>query len=338
MEWEGKLPPKLLEEYVLKILRKDDPRLLVGPSIGEDAAIIDFGEKVLVIHSDPITGAVQGIGWYAVHIACNDIATRGAKPRWLLPVLLLPVGQISLLKEIVKDIAKAAEEVGAVVVGGHTEFTPGLNRPIISMTAIGEVDKNRYVTTSMCRPGDLIILTKGVAIEGTSIIANELEEYLKKRLPEYLIERAKKFTREISVVKDALTAVSVGGVHAMHDPTEGGVAGGIQELAMASKLGVVAYEEKMIIREETREILSLVGADPLKTISSGSLLIVAVPSKAPEIVKALKREGVQATIIGEILDDPRKRYIVRKDGRRLDLHQHIKDDLWEALKKYEVLK
>lgn len=334
-EWEGKLPPHLLEEFILETVRRPDPRVLVGPSIGEDAAIIDFGEKVLVVHSDPITGAVENIGWYAVHIACNDVATRGARPRWLLPVMLIPKGGIELARKIAVDMRKAAEEVDATIVGGHTEFTLGLNRPIISMTAIGEADKDKYVCTSKCKPGDLVILTKGVAIEGTAIIASELENVLEKRIPREIIERAKGFLRKISVVKDALTAMTVGGVHAMHDPTEGGIAGGLQELALASGLGIIAYEKDMLIAEETERILLAVKADPLRTISSGSLLIVAEPSYAFRIIEELKRNGIPAGIIGRMLPSPEERLIIRKSGAKMDLSEHIEDDLWRVLR--EVL-
>ena len=333
--WEGKLPSKLLEEYVLRLFKKKDPRVLVGPSIGEDAAIIDFGEKVLIVHSDPITGAVKRIGWYATHVVSNDIATRGAKPKWLLPVLIIPVGKVEYLKEIVKDIAKASEEIGATVIGGHTEFTPGISRPIISMTAIGEASK--YVTTSMCKPGDKVILTKGVAIEGTSIIANELEKVLLKTLPKYIVERAKSLVNEISVIKEALIATRAGGVHAMHDPTEGGVACGLQELAIASKLGVVAYEDKMIVREETEKVLSFVGADPLKILSSGSLLIVADSSKASNIVNTLIENGIKASIIGEMQEDKNSRYIIRKSGEVMNLNKHIEEEIWRVLKRYKVI-
>ena len=332
VELEGKLPPKLLEEYVLSVLRKRDPRVIVGPSIGEDAAIIDMGDRVLVVHSDPITGAIENIGWFAVHIACNDVATRGARPLWLLPVIMVPTGRVDIIKEIVEDMRRAADEVGATVVGGHTELTPGIGRPIISMTAIGEVKKNEFLTTSNCRPGDHVILTKGVAIEGTAIIAKELEHVLKARLPSHIIEEGKKFMYKISVVKDAMIAKSVGGVHAMHDPTEGGIACGLQELAIASGLGIIAYEDKMPISSVTKEILRTVNGDPLRTISSGSLLIVADPSRSIDIVNTLKKNGIVAGIIGEMVEDRNTRLIYRVNGSTMSLKQPIEDELWRILR------
>ena len=329
---EGKLPPSSLEKY-LKIIRKKDPRVLLGPSIGEDAAIIDMGDKVLVIHSDPITGAIKKIGWYAVHIVANDIATRGAKPRWFLPVILIPKEMRDKIGEIFRDMRKALDEIDGYIVGGHTEITPGINRPIISMTALGEVDKDKYITTSGCKPGDDIILTKGVAIEGTSIIANELYEYLKDKIDKKTLQKAQKLSEKISVVKDALIAVENGEVHAMHDPTEGGIANGLLELALASGCGFIAYEEKMLIRPETKIILEAVEADPLAMISSGSLLIVSNPSTSQNIIKALQENDIEATIIGKITDDPSTRLIIRKDGRKSLLKDYVIEELWKVLEK-----
>ena len=327
---EGKLPPNLLEKY-LAMLRKDDPRVVVGASIGEDAALIDMGDKLLVVHSDPITGAVKNIGWYAVHIVANDIATRGAKPRWFLPVVMLPPEWEDRVEEIFRDMRAAIDELDACIVGGHTEFTPGLNRPIISMTALGEVEKTKYVVTGNCRPGDDIILTKGVAIEGTSIIANELYEYLKDKIDEDVLRRARALSKQISVVKDALIAVESGEVHAMHDPTEGGVANGLLELALASGYGFIAYEKDMIVLPETEAILGCVGADLLTTISSGSLLIVSPPSSTTKIIEKLKSEGISAAKIGKIVEDSDTRIIVRKDGKEMKVSENVKEDLWRVL-------
>ena len=330
---EGKLPPHRLERY-LTILRKSDPRVIVGASIGEDAALIDMGDKLLVVHSDPITGAIKKIGWYAVHIVANDIATRGAKPKWFLPVVMLPPEWEDKVEEIFRDMRVAIDELDAYIVGGHTEFTPGLNRPIISMTAIGEVEKSKYIVTGNCRPGDDIILTKGVAIEGTSIIANELYEYLKRKIDEKILVKARSLSKQISVVREALLAVESGEVHAMHDPTEGGIANGLLELALASGHGFIVYEKSMNILPETEIVLSCVGADPLTTISSGSLLIVSPPSSTEKILDRLRNEGINATKIGKIVEDPATRIIIRKNGEEMQVsEENISEDLWKVLGK-----
>lgn len=335
-EIKGKLPSHVLKN-VLKKFQTNDPSIVLGPSIGEDFAVIRMNKNLLVVHSDPITGATKRIGWYAVHIVCNDIATSGARPRWIVPVILLPVGRYDILNEIIEDISSVTEELGISVVGGHTEFTPGLERPIISMTAFAEASMESLILTRNSKPGDKIILTKGVAIEGTSIIAHELENILLRHISRGVIEEAKKISDMISVVRDAEVAIKFGGVHAMHDPTEGGIAMGLQELAFSSGYGLEVYEEDMIFLKPTVEIIEVLGIDPLRLISSGALLIVADKDKADEIVKGLNNEGIRASIIGEVIEDKDRRVVYRKNGGVLDLNGYIEEELWRILEKYKKL-
>ncbi|MCS7385330.1 MAG: AIR synthase family protein [archaeon GB-1867-005] len=335
----GKLSPDVLESLVFNRIGVDDPRVLVKPKIGEDAAIIDFGDRVLVLHSDPITGAIENIGWLAVNVSSNDVATRGAKPKWISMVILLPENADSqLLDEITKQIDDAAKKLGIMIVCGHTEVTPGLNRPILISTAIGEASKDKYVTTSGARVGDKIILTKGAAIEGTAIFAYEFEDFLKAKLGADLVERAKKYIELISVLKEAMIAVEVGGVTAMHDPTEGGVLGGLQELAKASNVGFRILEEKVIINAETEGICKVLGADPLQTISSGSMIITSKPSKADEIVEALRNSGIKASIIGEVVEEKEGMKLIRRDGSVLTVREPVQDHLWVILSSRNDLK
>jgi len=328
----GKLDPNLLKQLVFGCLGSPDPRVVVGPKLGEDAAVIDFKDRVLVVHSDPITGAVENIGWLAVNVCSNDIATRGIRPLWILVVLLLPQDINSAqLKQITHQIDEAARELSIAVVGGHSEVTPGINRPIIVATAIGEAEKGGFVSSSGARIGDRIILTKGAAIEGTAILSTELAEPLQRKIDRNIVQRAQKFIKKIGVVKEALTAVEVGGVHAMHDATEGGIAGGLQEVAWASSVGIVAYEERIPIYKETEEICKALSIDPLKTISSGALIISAHPEKAEEIVSAIRKTGVQASIIGKVVNGKEGSYVFRRDGTRLDLSEPVKEELWRTL-------
>ncbi len=330
----GKLDPALLKQVVFGCLGSPDPRVIVGPKIGEDAAIIDFKDRALVVHSDPITGAIENIGWLAVNVCANDIATRGVRPLWVLVVMLLPQNVSSAqLKQITSQIDEAAKELGIAVIGGHSEFTPSIKRPILVATAIGEAEKGRFVSSSGAKIGDRIIVTKGTAIEGTAILSTELAELLETKVDRAVVRRAQKFVRMISVVEDALTATEVGGVHAMHDATEGGIAGGLQEIAWASNVGVVAHEERIPIYEETRAVCNALDVDPLKTISSGALIISAHPEKAEEIVAALKKKGIQASVIGKTVDKKERSYILRRDGTKLDLSKPIKEELWSALAK-----
>ena len=330
----GKLQPALLKQVVLSRLGADDPRVLLGPQIGEDASVIDFGRKALVVHSDPITGAVENLGWLAVNVCANDIATRGVRPLWLLIVILLPEDTTcAQLKSLTTQIDEAAKKLGVAVVGGHSEITPSVNRPVVITTAIGETRKGKFVTTSGAKAGDHIIVTKGAAIEGTAILASELAKQLQSKIEAETLESAKQFIRMTSVVEDALTAIESGEVHAMHDATEGGIASGLQEIAWASNVGLVAYEEKIPISKETEAICKALHIDPLKTISSGALIISAGPKSAGKIVTTLKKRGIKSSIIGKATNKKDGAYILRKDDTRLDLSKPVKEELWKALKR-----
>jgi len=331
----GKLDPKALKQLVFSHLGSKDARVLLGPSIGEDATVIDFGNKALVVHSDPITGAIENIGWHAVNVCANDIATRGVRPLWMLIVFLLPEKiTLAQLKNITAQVDRAAIELGVAIVGGHSEVTASVTHPILVTTAIGEAGKSGFIRTSGARVGDSIIVTKGAAIEGTSILAYELKETLKSKVDEKVISRARRFIKKISVVKDALTAVEAGGVHAMHDATEGGIAGGLQEIAWASNTGLIAYEDKMIVAPETRAICEAVGANPFMTISSGTLIIACDSKKAKEIMKNLEKQHIKASITGKIVPKDQGICLIRKDGSKLDLSkQPVKEELWRFFKK-----
>jgi len=326
----GKLNPNLLEELVFSCLGNPNSRVIVGPKIGEDAAVIDFKDRVLVVHSDPITGAIENIGWLAINICTNDIATRGIRPRWVLITMLLPPNFDSeQLKKITKQMDKAAKELDTAIIGGHTEVTSSVNRPIIIATAIGEAEKKRFVRTSGAEIGDCIIVTKGAAIEGTAILSTEMDKLQRLKIDKRLIQTARGFIKMTSVLEDALTAMEVEGVHAMHDATEGGIAGALQEVAWASNIGIIADEEKIPIYKETETICKASNIDPLKTISSGALIIFCHPKKAEKIVDVLRRKGIRASIVGEAVKKEKGCYILRRDGSRLDLSIPVKEELWK---------
>jgi len=330
----GKIDPDMLRKLIFTHLGKKDSRVILGPGIGEDATVIDFRDRALVIHSDPITGAVENIGWLAVNVCTNDIATRGVRPLWILTVLLLPENFSSAqLKNITNQIDKAAKELDIAVVGGHSEVTPGIDRPILVTTALGETSRGKFVRTSRAQVGDSIIVTKGAAIEGTAILSYELESLLQTKMGKETLERAKQFIRKTSVVRDALTALEVGGVHAMHDATEGGIAGALQEIAWASNVGIIAYEDKILIHRETQAICKALDIEPLQTISSGTLIISAEPKKAEKIVSSLKRKNIPASVVGAITDKKDGAYILRKNRTKLDLSKPVKEELWRILKK-----
>ncbi len=330
----GKVPTKVLLDIVFRNLGAKRDDVVLSPSIGEDAAIVKAGNEVLAISSDPITGAEEWLGWLAVHVSANDVATRGVQPRWFNSIILLPKNSTTeLIEKICTQMDKAARQLDLAIVGGHCEVTPGIEHPIVTGCAIGVAENGKYVTSGGARIGDQIILTKGTGIEGTAILASDRRAELLEVFDESFVKKAESFFEKISVVKDALTAFRIGGVSAMHDPTEGGVAGGLHELADAANVGFNVYEEKILVPEETRKICAYFNVDSLQLISSGSLLIVAEAAKTDEIISSLSRNGIQAAIIGEVVEPDLGRNFVTKDGKKTELVRPASDHLWKALAK-----
>lgn len=337
----GKLPPDLLAKFVFSRVGRIDSSVIVGPSIGEDAAVIDLGNgRVLVAHVDPITSAVEYIGWLAVHIASNDLAVRGVRPRWLLSVLYLPENlSVNFIDEITSQIDSAAKEVGAMIVGGHSEFTPGLERPMISMTAIGITDRSKYITTGGAKVGDVVLMSKVAAVEGTAILSTDFRKLLISRgVPKGTIEKGSTFIKHISVVKEALILSENGLATSMHDPTEGGLLGGLAEIAYASKKTIEVWEEKVPIAEETTIISRVLGIDPLKLISSGTLIATVPEEKAKDAIDALESRNIKASVIGKVIEPSGNLVILhRRDGGVEETKDvYVKDELISAWEKWMV--
>lgn len=301
----GKLSTHLLDELISSLNQKDS-RVIVGPKVGEDAAVIDFGDRYLISTTDPVTFTTQKIGWYVVNVNANDIAAMGGTPKWLLASIFLPENKTdsALVKEIFHDIGKAADELGITVCGGHTEITQGLDRPMVSGHMLGEVDKNKLVINSRARAGDEIILTKGIAIEGMALLARERERELTVKYGSLFVEKVQNFLHDpgISVVKEALIANETADIHAMHDPTEGGLATGLFELARASHTGVVIYQDKIRYLDETRELCAEYKLDPLGVIASGALLIVVDPEDREAVLSKLIQNDIECSVIGKLTD------------------------------------
>jgi hydrogenase expression/formation protein HypE len=300
----GKLPAPLLAELLAKYTILD-PRVAIGPRVGEDVAAIDFGDRYLLAKTDPITFVAEDIGYYAININANDIACSGGQPKWFLATILLPEKKTDerLVHSIFSQLNRACRKLRISFCGGHTEITHGLDRPIVVGMMLGEVAKDKLVSSSGARVGDQLILTKGIAIEAVSIIAREKEEHLKKVFSAELVQRAQRFLHDpgISVLKDAQVAVASGEVHAMHDPTEGGLATGLHELAEAAGVGIRVDFERIPMLPEAKLLCEEFGIDPMGAIASGALLIAAPPQSAPAIVKALNQEGIRAAVIGEVV-------------------------------------
>jgi hydrogenase maturation factor len=314
----GKLRATTLQALLDKRPVKD-PRVVVGPKVGEDAAVIDLGDRYLVATTDPITFATDDIARYALQVNANDVAVRGARPRWFLATLLLPEGRTTddSVERLFTELHAACDELDVALVGGHTEVTHGLDRVVIVGTMLGEVAKDKLVTTGGARVGDAVVLTKGVPLEGAAIIAREREaELLARGVRPAVVRRAKAFLRTpgLSVLPEVEIACELAAVHAMHDPTEGGVATALHELADAAGVGLRIDRDRLTILPEGRELCAAFGLDPLGTLASGALLLTLAPADAGIVIHALARESIDSHFIGQVV--PREQGVVLVQGSR----------------------
>jgi hydrogenase maturation factor len=305
----GKLPVELLGSLLEKI-PITDPRIKLGPGVGLDCTVINVGSSLLVFKTDPITFTSQDIGWYAVNINANDIATTAAVPQWLLAALLLPESSTTseLVEKIFDQIIESCTEIGITLVGGHTEVTHGIDRPILIGTMIGEVGVDDLVTPQGAVPGDRILLTKGVPIEAVSILAREFEDELSVVLTKDEIAEAKNYIKNpgISVLPDSKIAVESGIVHAMHDPTEGGLLAALWELSDASGQSILIDTGKIPVPEIAGMLCRTFGINPLGAIASGALLLAADPDESLKIQRGLRSTDILCEDIGCISRDVEK--------------------------------
>ena len=330
----GKVPVDLLREIVFKNLGVERSELVLGPSAGIDGAVIDVGKRSLIISMDPITGALERIGWLAVNVNANDVATFGVEPAFLFSCILLPEGSDrKTVETICTQMNKAAKKLEITIAGGHCEVTQGLKSPIVVGCTAGIANKGKYVTAAGARTGDKLILTKSAGIEGTAILASDRAKILTEAVGPRLLQDARELFSQTSVVKEAITAFKTGGVDAMHDPTEGGVIGGVYEMAEASNLGVKLFEKKIPVRPETASICKFFRINPLQLVSSGALLIAAKPEGSDDIIESLKKKGIKSSVIGEFMKSPEERTMTEKDGKMRPLPKPASDHLWLALAK-----
>ncbi|MFW6181192.1 MAG: AIR synthase family protein [Spirochaetota bacterium] len=330
----GKLGSSFLAE-LLGTIRCADEQVVVGPGIGEDAAVLDIGGRYLIVKSDPITFAHDRIGWYAVNVNANDIASMGGTPRWFLVTMLLPEGRTTtaLIRDIMNDLNESCGELGVALVGGHTEVTPGLPHPILSGTMLGEVTPGGLIRAGGVRPGDLLYITRRAAIEGTSIIARERPGEVAGAFGEEFYRRCVEFLTEpgISVVADARLARESANLSGMHDPTEGGVLAGAWEMAAGSGVGLDLYPDRVPVYPETARLCAHYGLNPLGLIASGSLLLSADSGEAEKLERSFRehRGPAHLTRIGELTGSGRM-YLV-EGGRRREYTPTGRDEINKLL-------
>ncbi len=335
----GKISDELMKKYVYGRLGKKRYDVLIHSKAGIDVSITSInGEIILVSHLDPIVGAVDKIGWLAVNVACNDIATSGIKPFWIMSLILLPEKwEEKMLDKITSDIDKAASDIGVSVIGGHTGYAPGLNKPLVSITALGVGKEQEIVLNSMAKPGDKVIVTKGVALEGTAILASDFKDILlKKGVSSELIENALNYFNEISVVKEAVSLAEAGLVNAMHDVTRGGVAEALLEMASASEVIIESYEEKMPVRKETSAFAKKLNFDPLWMISSGTLLISVSKENEKKAIAFLEKMGIKAFVIGEVVKKGKPTVLIHRNNGKLEKRESLESEKDELARLWDL--
>ncbi len=325
----GKIPTELLEKIILNPInninfKRDD--IIIRPSTGEDCSAVDLNGELLVISTDPITGSDKNCGYLAVHINCNDVASSGAEPIGILLTVLLPKdSHLNVLEEIMDGAYKAARELKIEILGGHTEVTEAVNKPIISGTIIGKTKNKNFISSAGAKIGQDVIMTKWAGIEGTSIIASDYEEKLSKVLSKDIIETAKGFIDFISVVQDGLIA-GENGATSMHDVTEGGILGAAWEIAHCSNVGIDIFIDDIPLMPETIEICKIAKINPYRLISSGSMIITC--SDGLSMVDKLNLNGIKSTIIGKITKESKN--IIYKNGHIEELTEPVKDEIYNV--------
>lgn len=333
----GKIDYATFSEFLLQRLGHKDSSVIVPPLTGVDAGVIDIGDgKVLIVAEDPIF-TIPGLplemfGWYTVHIGASDVAVMGIKPRYMTYSLLMPPETaVEEFRTIVDSIHRSAVELEIAIVGGHTGYYPGFVAPTIGgITVFAIAERDRYVTPAGACPDDDVILTKGPAIETAAILSITREGELLESYPVELVNRAKALSKQMSVVRDALTAMETGGVTAMHDATEGGVIGGLFEVANASNVGMEIDESLIIYPDEVRMVCDAFALDPLEAIAEGSLLITAMGEYSDKIILNLKESGIKASVIGKVKSNQDDRYIKRRDGTVIPIAIPAQDPFWPA--------
>jgi hydrogenase expression/formation protein HypE len=326
----GKLDSDVLQKIVIDNIDFKRPEVKIRAGIGEDCAVIDYGEYECVVSTDPITAAVNEIGRLAIHISCNDIASNGIEPLGITLAVMLPVGTtVEDVEVIMKQAGQAAKTVGVEIIGGHTEVTAAVNQPVIVSTAIGKGLRGASQRATDMKPGDFILMTKTAGLEGTGIIATDLQKQLEGVLSKEEIAYSKSLLDNVSVVKEGIIGGKIG-TSGMHDVTEGGIFGAIWEMCQISKLGAEVWVDKIPVEEVTKKICQHFSIDYLRLISSGCMVIIASPEKKEQLIKAIDEALVKITCIGKITEG-KEGIVALQEGSFKEIDPPGADELYKVL-------
>lgn len=329
----SKFSYETLNDSVYPYQGAKDPDVLLGPRFGEDVSLTRIKDGILVSHVDPIIGAIGNIGRLAIHIACNDIATSGTRPRWILALLLVPKPTDKLLvKEIMQDIHHAAQEINVSIIGGHTGYSSGISRPLVAVTALGTAVDRSPIRTSGAQVGDHILITKGIALEGTSILAHDFQDVaLKKGLSKDEINEAALLIDQISVIDEALIMGECG-AHAMHDVTRGGLLETLLEISLLSSCGIDLDVSRLPIPDIVRRFAESFQFDPVRMISSGTLAASVPEDKLEETKIKLQEKNILFADVGRVIEGEG---VYIHDGQTTSHHTGLRAEIDELARLWD---
>lgn len=330
----SKFSLETLNQFVHPYIHCPDPDVILGPVFGEDVALTKIQDGILVSHLDPIIGAVKNIGWLAVHVACNDIATSGAPPRWILPLVIVPhKTDEELLGEIMQDVGRAAKETGVSIIGGHSGYSASLARPLVAVTALGTLYNQTPVRTQGAQVGDHVFVSKSIALEGTSILAYDFSITAKNNgLSEQDLEEARALSKEISIIPEAVLLGQVG-ASAMHDVTRGGLLETLLEISELAGAGILIQSQKIPMYPVVERFASAFHFNPLQMISSGTLAATIPADKVSTATEALRSQNIPFADIGEII--PGRGVIMQ--GEQDEIHfEKLQPDADELARMWEI--
>lgn len=333
----GKLPAAILAR-LLGSLGQSDECVLVGPGVGRDAAAIAFGDRVLVVKTDPITFATEGAAAYLVDVNANDLACMGAQARWLLVTSMFPEGTtVGDVGRLFSELTAVCRARGVSLIGGHTEVTPGIDRALLVGTLLGDATHEGLLRPGGARVGDDLYVARGIAIEGTALLARELRAVLVPLVGEASVDAAAALfdAPGIAVAADAAILRDVPGVRALHDPTEGGLGTGVRELAAAAGCGVLLERDAVPVLRETAVVAGALGLDPLGMLASGALLVAAAPEARDRLREVASGHGIPLTRIGSVVP-AEAGLLLRSGGIDGPLPEWTTDEVGRALLAHAV--
>ena len=326
----GKLDSDVLKRIVIDKIKYKSEDVKVRAGVGEDCAVVGYGDYDCVISTDPITSSINDVGRLSIHISCNDIASNGVQPIAITLAVMLPKETTEEdVEKIMAQAAKSAEDVGVEIVGGHTEITEAVNQPVIVSTAFGKAVAGESQSASDMRAGDVILMTKQAGLEGTGIICSDYEEELSKVLSADELAEGKRMLDDVSVVKEGVIAGKIG-THGMHDVTEGGILGAVWEMCNISGLGVLLDEDEIAVSEVTEKVCAHFSIDWKRLISSGCMIIVASAEKADDICAELDHNGVMVSEIGRVTGADEGLMLKKSDGSLEEIDPPKTDELYRV--------